>query len=84
MLVDATNRQTSGDLLRHVLLDYLQASRMIGWPGCDGLTQDDILNCYPRASAAGDVPDWHELCRRHPEWIAEITSLFARKGWLRN
>jgi hypothetical protein len=81
MLAKTAIRKTSGDLLRQVLLDYLQASRVVGWPGGDGLTEDDILNCYPQASAAGEVPDRQELCRRHTELVVEIQSFFTLKGW---
>ena len=78
------NRRTSADLLRQVLVDYLLASRVVAWPGADGITVDDILICYPKAVAAGEAPDWQELCRRHTELISEIQSLFQLKGWLRS
>src|SRR5207245_3053179 len=74
MLAEAAQRKNSGDLLRQVLLDYLQASGVVEWPGADGLTANDILSCYPLASAGGKVPDRQELCRRHTELIAEIQS----------
>ena len=67
MYVEYAKHMTPADLLRQVLLDYLQASWVVAWPGADGLTEDDILNCYPQASVAGKVPDWQELCRRHTE-----------------
>ena len=78
------NRRTSADLLRQVLVDYLLASRVVAWPGADGLTADDILSFYPQASVAGEVPDQQELCLRHAELIAEIQSLFTLKGWIRS
>ena len=84
MPAKSANQMTSGDLLRQVLLDYLLASKVVDWPGGDGLTEDDILNCYPQASAAGEVPDRQELCRRHAELVAEILSFFTLKGWLGN
>ena len=84
MFAESAKRQTSADLLRQVLLDYLLASRAVTWPGADGTTVDDILTCYPQAVAAGEAPDWQELCRRHTELIAEIQSLFQLKGWLRS
>jgi hypothetical protein len=71
-------------MLRQVLLDYLQASRVFCWPGADGLTVDDILNCYPQAIAAGEVPDCRELCRRHPDLIPALWTFWAGKGWLEN
>jgi hypothetical protein len=76
MLAESAKRTTSGNLLRQVLLDYLQAGWIVGWPGADGLTLDDVLACYPQAIAAGAVPDCQELCRRHTELIGEIQSLF--------
>ena len=84
MFAQSAKRMTSGELLCQILLNYLQASRVVSWPGTDGHTVDDILNCYPQASAAGDVPDCQELCRQHTELMAEIQSLFLMKGWLRN
>jgi hypothetical protein len=82
MLAVSAQHMTSGDVLRQVLLSYLQVSRVGAWPGADGLTQDDILRCYPQACAAGEVPDRQELCRRHTELTAEILALFTLKGWL--
>lgn len=84
MLAASTNRTTSEDLLRRVLLEYLLASRVAGWPGTDGLTEDDVLDCYPQANAAGQVPGWQELCRRHTELVAEIQAYFRLRGWLNN
>ena len=72
-----------GHILRQVLLNYLQASSVGRWPGADGLTEDDVLNGYPQAVAAGEVPDCHELCRRHPELIPALQALWAGKGWLK-
>ena len=82
MFAESAQHMTSGDLLREVLLNYLQSSRIGAWPGADGLTLDDILRSYPQACAAGEVPDRQELCRRHAELTAEILSLFTLKGWL--
>jgi hypothetical protein len=81
MLDDAVNEYTRGELLREVLLKYLQGSRVLDWPGVDGFTQDDILNFYPFASALGEVPPWPELCRQHAELAGEIQSFFKSKGW---
>jgi hypothetical protein len=82
MLAPSAKRLSAGEVLCHVLLDYLQASRVIDWPGADGLTVDDILSFYPQACAAGAVPDCQELCRRHAELVTEIQALFLLKGWL--
>jgi len=68
--------------LRALLLHYLQARVAFAWPGADGLTMDDILNCYPQAMAAGEVPDWQALRRRHPDLTAELQGFLAGKGWL--
>jgi hypothetical protein len=83
MSVESSKPTTSGDALRQVLMDYLQTGRVVAWPGVDGFTVDDILNCYPQAIAAGAVPDWEELRRRHPELIGEIQSLLTLKGWFK-
>ena len=82
MPAEFNKRDTCGELLRQVLLDYMRASRVVGWPGADGLTDDDILNCYPRAISAGDVPAWHELQGRFPELVGELQALREAKGWL--
>jgi hypothetical protein len=69
--------------LREILLTHLQAAASVGaWPGGDGLTLEDILDLYPEAVAAGNVPDWHELLRQHPDLEAELnTWLAARDRW---
>jgi hypothetical protein len=82
MTAESDKRKSRGDLLQQVLLDYLQASRIVGWPGADGLTDDDIVNCYPRAIVAGDVPGWHELQSRFPDLADDLQALRSAKGWL--
>jgi hypothetical protein len=82
MPAELHRQKTCGELLRQVLLDYLKPSRVVGWPGADGLTEDDIVDCYPRAIAAGDVPGWHELQSRFPELVGELQALRSAKGWL--
>jgi hypothetical protein len=82
MLAESDKRKTSAELLRQVLLDYLRSSRVVGWPGADGLTADDIIECYPQAIAAGEVPGWHELHRRYPSLAGELQALRSAKGWL--
>ena len=65
---------------REVLLGYLQAARSISaWPGGDGPTLENILDCYPDAVAAGEVPDWQELPCRHPEFATELQTWMAAK-----
>lgn len=82
MPAESANQPES--LLRQLLLEYLQDSRAVDWPGADGLTEDDILNFYPQASAKGNVPDGPELCRRHSDLVAEIQTLFRLKDWQGN
>jgi hypothetical protein len=54
--------------LREIMLGYLQAASYVAdWPGGDGLTIDDVLDCYAEAVARGQVPDWQQLLRQHPE-----------------
>ena len=66
--------------LREVLLGYLQAAPSItAWPGGDGLTLEIILDLYPEAVAACEVPDWEELLCRHPELAAELQTWMAAK-----
>lgn len=82
MPADADKRKTPGELLLQMLLTSLRDSRVVGWPGADGLTEDDIVNCYPQAIAAGEVPGWHELQERFPGLASELQSLRSAKGWL--
>jgi hypothetical protein len=63
--------------LDEVLLGYLQTTPWPYWPGCDGLTVDDVLRDYLAAAAAGQVPDRDELLARHPELAPEVNAFFA-------
>ena len=65
--------------LREILLGYLQATQVSAWPGGDGLTVEDVVACYPEAVAGGEVPDWQELFRQHPELDAELHAWLADK-----
>jgi hypothetical protein len=66
--------------LREIMLGYLQAARCVAtWPGGDGLTIDDVLDSYAEAVARGQVPDWRQLLRAHPELEAELHAWLAAK-----
>lgn len=70
----------AGGLLRKFLLEYLNAAGPVAaWPGSDGLTLEDILDSYPEAVARGEVPDWQDLLRRHPELVTELQTWLAAK-----
>jgi len=58
-----------------LLLAYLQSGKVFRWPGADGILIQDVLSCYPEAIAAREVPDCHELRRRHPELMPAIQAL---------
>jgi hypothetical protein len=76
---DPTPELIAPRCLRDVLLGYLQAGGVGGWPGCDGLTVEGVLDGYPEAVAAGSVPDWQQLLRRHPEWAEALHAWLAAK-----
>jgi hypothetical protein len=82
MHAQSDKRKTPGELLRQMLIASLRASRAVGWPGADGLTEEDIVNCYPQAIAAGEVQGWHELQDRFPTLAEELQALRLAKGWL--
>jgi hypothetical protein len=71
---------TASRRLLEVLLGYLAGTGSVAaWPGGDGLTLEDILDLYPQAVAAGEVPDWQQLLSRHPELDAELHAWLAAK-----
>jgi hypothetical protein len=76
----ATEPNEAAGRLREVLLGYLQAAPSVtAWPGGDGLTLEIILDLYPEAVAAGEVPDWQELLHRHLELATELQAWMAAK-----
>lgn len=77
--IEATDRRAFNDDLRDLLLSYLQAGVVFGWPGADGLTTADVLECYPAAMARGEVPDWQTLRRRHPDLTAVLEGFLTAK-----
>lgn len=60
---------------RELLLGHLQAARQPAWPGADGLTVTEVLLSYPRAAAAGLVPDRDQLLAAHPDLVAEVAAM---------
>jgi hypothetical protein len=76
----ATEPNEAAGRLREVLLGYLQAAPSVtAWPGGDGLTLEIILDIYPEAVAAGEVPDWRQLLCRHPGFATELQTWMAAK-----
>jgi hypothetical protein len=66
--------------VREILLGYLRAAGEPLCPGADGLTLEDALAAYPRAAAAGLVPDRLELLCRHPDLRDAVDAFFADRG----
>jgi hypothetical protein len=65
---EPTEINTTARRLRELLLGYLEGGGCVAsWAGGDGLTIEDVLDAYPEAVARGEVPDWRQLLRRHPE-----------------
>ena len=65
--------------LREVLLELLQLGPVGTWPGCDGMTVDDILDHLPQAVADGKVAEWQQLLARHPDIADELLNWLAEK-----
>jgi hypothetical protein len=72
-----THEAAPAEQVRAILLGYLQCRAAGLWPGSDSLTLDEILRSYPRAAAAGRVPDLPELSRRYPDLAESLTAWFA-------
>jgi hypothetical protein len=68
--------------LNQLLLAYLQYAEAPFFPGGDGLTIDVVLASYSQAADAGQVPDNHELIRRHPELTSELEAFFGLSATL--
>jgi hypothetical protein len=51
------------------------------WPGADGLTVQEVLRSYPEHAAAGLVPDWQGLLRRHPDLREALLAFLADQHW---
>jgi hypothetical protein len=82
MMADRSEPDSADRRLRELLLAYLQAAMVSGWPGTDGLTVDDVLDGYPQAVAASEVPDWQQLLQQHHELAAELQDwLVAKDRW---
>jgi hypothetical protein len=82
MCADSTEPEPSAARLRELLLDYLRATST--WPGTDGLTLEDVLNCHPEVRGAWENPDWQRFGRDHPELAAALRAWLARNGRLGN
>jgi len=83
MPVEPSKPKSKTARLKEILLGYLEAARVFTWPGGDGLTVEDVLDFYPKAVAVGEVPDWQQLLRRHPELDPELHEWLATKDrWL--
>lgn len=60
-----------------LLAGYLLASPRFRFPGCDGLTIEEVVIAeYPRAAAAGYVPSPADLARKHTNLANAIASFF--------
>lgn len=62
--------------LREVFLEYLRDAQVPLCPGVDGLTVDDMLDCYAILMKKGVVPNWEQLIENHPDLTKEIGMFF--------
>ena len=63
--------------VRTLLLESLFLSRLPDWPGADGVTVDEVLDCYREHATIGRVPGLEALAARHPEFRVELAEFFA-------
>jgi hypothetical protein len=63
--------------LHDVLLDLLRTAFLPAWPGCDGMTTEEVVLHYPTAASAGRVPNLERLLCQHPDLADELRILFA-------
>ena len=79
MPIQSSASKTKTEQLGEVLLGFLQGGPVCTWPGADGLTVQDVLDSYPQAVAAGQVPDWQELLGQHPDLDLALHAFLAEK-----
>jgi hypothetical protein len=66
--------------LQEILLGYLEAAGCFAtWPGADGLTLADALDCYAEAVAKCVVHNWQQLLLLQAELDAELYVWLAAK-----
>jgi len=63
--------------LRDVLLGLLRTADLPAWPGCDSLTDEDVLLSYPASARAGRVPDLRQLLCQNPDLTDELRAFFG-------
>jgi hypothetical protein len=72
--VDVETRQRR---LRDHLLDLLRTACWPAWPGCDGMTVEEVLATYPAAAANGRVPDLNALLAEYADLEVELRLFFG-------
>ena len=63
--------------LENLLVGYLASAVPDQIPGCDGLTRQDLLNCYADFAMYGWVPCRQQLQQLHSELRTELDDFFA-------